>query len=561
MNNGEFYQSREHNYIGENKRYPAELYIIPAEDNPLGGEISPSAPETKTIEAKKAPTKKARDNTKTVVDKLFGSIKGVATATVAVSAVVVAGTVAAINPTVELTNIDVGSSYVEYEIEVTDSVDDCYMILTTAGETVYEEEVVGDGVHSARIEGLKPAWEYTLSYVSRDEVLGELPHFRYTLQTKANSPPEVTDLTPVGTNILRVSLDSDYAEDVILFLEYGDGSTEERPLTEDELLRGYVDISVPEGITSLTVTPATFINDTLHSGKAISRDFGGALELDMMVGLGDYSKYITFYVKALLGNSFLLYVAPESDLSAGTTCFIDDGMAKFYYTEEAPVTYVAYLTDDSGERLSDEIRMTIDTTPLETTSEYTMKYSSPSEIGVTYNEDGTANVYVYTGFSSLDESYYCLVTLGEYSVKTQSEIAVFKSIPNESYPINYDICFDKDGVRYSIYNVYPSGAVNERMFSESVSLTDNEVSLVVRQNHVLDLNSIRLISSSGEVRLLTEADFTVGADDYLTAYALFDTPPDYVTLYVNMSPHTEGLEKIGEYDGSIYTPYEKIVYP
>ena len=120
MNNGEFYSINEIKKISEYKYFPAEEYKSKYEVNPSGKEQAKSGSEVTTLQKKKLDTKLNPDGTsKTVIDKIFNSIKTIATtATVAVTAVVVTTTLVINSPKVDLKSLDVGSDFVEYEMEI-----------------------------------------------------------------------------------------------------------------------------------------------------------------------------------------------------------------------------------------------------------------------------------------------------------------------------------------------------------------------------------------------------------------------------------------------------------
>ena len=200
MNNGEYYVSREDNYVGENKSFPAEIYRKVIEENSLGRETADRGREITTLQKRSGAEKRNKDGSnKTLIDKVFNSVKSIATtATVAVSAIVVSSTVMANTVNAELVDIDVGSDYVEYEMQISDmgEKDDCFVIVSSPSETIHESEIYENGLQSARIEGLNPEWEYTLSVVSRDGIVGDITCFQHKFQTEKHQeyapdpPPE-----------------------------------------------------------------------------------------------------------------------------------------------------------------------------------------------------------------------------------------------------------------------------------------------------------------------------------------------------------------------------------
>ena len=188
-----------------------------------------------------------------------------------------------------------------------------------------------------------------------------------------------------------------------------------------------------------------------------------------------------------------------------------------------------------------------------------MMYPNPSEVGITYNEDGTINVYVYTGFECADESYYSIVKLGDYIVRSRESVVAFENLPNDTYPINYDVCFDKDGISYAVMSVNPSGTVNEVYFNEYFELIGNEFTMHVTDINSFDLNALKVVSSSGEEIIITESNLVVDENGYLALRVSFSDSPEYVTLYGMYAPFITGLESVSEYKGSPYIPFEKFI--
>ena len=118
MNQGEFSNAKEYNATSEYKHFPAEIYIKPREENRSGAEVGELGREETTFQPKRR-RKERSDDQKTLIDKLFNSIRGVATAaTVAVTSVVVTTTFVAGAPTAELVSLSCGDTYVEYQMDI-----------------------------------------------------------------------------------------------------------------------------------------------------------------------------------------------------------------------------------------------------------------------------------------------------------------------------------------------------------------------------------------------------------------------------------------------------------
>ena len=677
MNNSEFYTSREDNYIGENKAFPAEIYRKVIEENKTGRETADYGQEVTTLQKKSGIKKNSKDtNAKKLADKIFGSLKNiVTTATVAVSAIAVTGTAIANAPSIELIDIDVGSSYVEYEIELEEVNGNCFVIISDSMEEYSEAELEGDGIYKSRVDGLMPEWEYTLSVVIRDDVLGDVTQFKQKFQTDkhTDSPPiteteppdsysgayelpiidvskinwqseklevpivfenvnekyyykfivfdingevisemrgkdsgsvlvdiqdgidvyaftfeiygvgtsderlierhtlgsydiarptfAVTDIRLAGENLVRVEFNSSNTESVSMHIEYQDGTGEDIALSESELLCGYLEVLVPDTSLSLSLTPIMAFDGYTVSGDTFVKEFTDNLEIDTVVSLNDSNMSIELYIKSITNGATALHLeCSEFDYMNGEYYFWD-GRASVSYTDRGEMSFTVYLTNEVGERLSNEVEISVDTTAPETTAPYIMNYKNPNDVGVTYNSDGTINVYVNTDFECEDESYYYTVTLGRYVVRTREKVAVFESLPNETYPIQYNVCFERDGQHYSVQTITPSGAVNEIYFNASCILNADTLTVSVSDVGKFDLNSFRLVSSDGEEIRLTEEDFTDDGYGNLSCDAVFSTASEYVTVYVMICPRAEAMEFIDEYKGSLYMLYETEIYP
>ena len=673
MNNGEFYTSREHNYVGENKSFPAEIYRKTVEENSLGREIADFGKEVTVLQEKKTGAKRNADSgAKTLIDKVFKSIKGIATtATISVSAVVVTTSVITNTLSADLTSLEVGSDYIEYEVEISDmDGGECYILIGTSEKTEQQIPIQENGTHRGRVEGLTPQGEYTLSVVSRDLVLGDITHFECKFQTEKyteylpdppNSYPGRYELPVIDSATVDWSTDQMilpiFFEDIdekyyymltvidqagnplqqikgsnsgnatinlsatnsyygFTFAIYGVGSSEEclivshdlgvhdlgRPtvditgiglagenrvridyksantdgitlrmgyadvyedvlLTAAEISAGYTVISIPETATALTVTPIITAYGYTLMREPVEKVFANNLEVEPVVNLNDGNMTIIFRMKAVTNGATYVHVESSVDDPATGDYSFWDGELYLSYTERTQMSFTLYLTDDVGTKLSNEISLTVDTTEPESIPTYTMNYKNPGDIGITYNDDGTINVYIKTDFECEDESYYCAIKLGSYRFKTRDKIAVIKNIPNDNYPVEYAVGFDRDGWMHTVYTVTPSGTINELYLSADCALVGNSLAIAVGSYHNLDLSSIKAISSDGQQLFITESDFITDEYGNLSATVTFDNTPEYVTLQLMISSNATAMEMIEDYDGSLYTYYETVIQP
>ena len=673
VNSGEFYRSREDNYVAENKSFPAEVYRKPFEENALGLETSDYGSEVTSLQKKKeTPKNNADGSAKTLVDKMFNSIRSIATtATVAVSAVVVTTTVMTNTMNVDLKSMDVGYDYVEYEVEISDMGDeDCYVIVSSPGKTEEETEVVENGTYKARVEGLKPGWEYTLSIVTRDAVLGDITHFQCKFQTEkhqeyAPDPPDsypgryilpdasdvtldwgagvlrvpitfeniegkyyyklvvrdqsgnafgeftgnsdaaavidissgdglynvyfeiygiganseklitrhdlglysilypkvdIIDILLAGENRIRINYNTVNATNVTLRIAYQGGGYDDITLTQSEIAQGYVEVTVPDTETAFTVMPIIDTGTGVIESSGIKKEFLNNLEIDPVVHLADDKMSIDFRVKAITNGAMYLQVESSHPAVASGAYDLWNGLSTVYYSDRAEITFTLYLTDGVGTRLSNEVTLTVDTTKPADIPSYTLNYKNPNEVGVTYNDDGTMNVYIVTDFACEDESYYYEIRLGNYSLKSRDRIAVIKDLPYDTYSLQYAVCFERNGQQHTVMTVTPSGMVNELYFYANCELSGTTFEISVEESHNLDLNTIKVISAGGQEISIAENDFIANGYGAKTASITFDSAPEHVVIQVMISTGS-GMSQVDEYEGSLYTYFEETIYP
>lgn len=376
----------------------------------------------------------------------------------------------------------------------------------------------------------------------------------YTLQRPKAS---VTGVKVVGINTVGVSLSISNADKVTLRFTFKDGSYSDYTLTSSEKSAGYAEIELPETATEFTVTPTVTRNGYTLSGSVSNHVIENNLQVETRVNLSDSDMSINFNIKAMMNGATRLRVT-----YSGTSedIFIFDGVATYYYSDRGPMTLTLCLTNDLGDILSEEITLTVDTAGA--SANYVFNYSNPSDVGVTYNTNGTINIYAYTGFECADPDYYWQVMLDGVAYTTKEKVLEVKNMPNETYSIQYAVCFEKDGIVYTVYTVYPSGVVNEvNYYPPDMTLSENLLTINVYDKQKQDLNTMTLTASDGQQISLSESDFVSDENGGFVAIVTFDNPPEYVTVDLMISPFMHGLEFVESYVGSPYLPYSTEIYP
>ena len=424
------------------------------------------------------------------------------------------------------------------------------------------QEIRGDSDQTALIKILdnKDRYVFTFEIYGVGELETKLID-SYSIGSYDVARPKaaVTDISIIGENLVGVSMSIRNADRVTLRFTYADGSYDDRVLTSAEKTAGYLEVALPDSAISFTVKPTVSRNGYTLTGDSVNKVFSEYLIVRPRVNINTNNMSIDFYVKAITNGATYLRVV--SDQGESEDCYLFDGQATFYYTYRGVQTYTVYLTDDSGARLSNEVVFTADTSAIESAPSYNMSYQNPGEVGITYNQDGTVNIYLYTGFECADSSYYCQIDLGSYVFTSKEKVIVARNMPNITYPLKYSVCFDKNGVQYTIQTVHPSGTVNETNYYSDCTLSGNEFTMLISDVRKQDINSIRLVSSDGQQIALSEGDFILDENDYLKATVAFDSPPEYVTVYLMISPNAPDQELVGSYIGSLYTSYSMEIYP
>ena len=573
MSQGEFYGTNEYNTINEYKHFPAEMYQKTWEENECGREEADLGKETASLQSKPQRIKQS-GQAKTLIDKLFHSVRGVATAaTVAAASTVVVTTLVTSAPQAELVGYECGDTYIEYEMQVSGLEEDgeYAIVLSTTNEEDKEVELNDDGVYRNRIEGLKPQWEYTLSLVQYDSLLGEIRHFEANLQTLKHSnqepipPPApepmstpsvtVTDTEIVGINKIRLYFThSDLPDEsmVEFDVQFGDLSLDRIVLTPVDIERGYVELWM-EASASLTVTPSVIAMDNGEDVKTVCAEythiFEETFQAEVMVGL--YEQVITVYPVAITGGAERISVTSSLAPDTPELVWLEDAV-NLWYDTAGVITYTMYLSNDDGDILSNVVTVTVDTAVTKPTVDFGMNYKNPGDVCITYNDDGSINLYIQTDFEAQSEDLYYQITVGGVRYTSREPLARIEHIPDQSYSLTYDVCIDVNGVPYSIYRVTPSGMLNEPYFYWQGFLQEKAVLLQLYKDAMyLDLSSVRLVSSQGEEILLGEADFVYNAvtDSYDLEIELSEYAEE-ATVFLVANPYYEGLEQIS-YIGNV----------
>ena len=608
----EFYHSYEYNSSTEYKYFPAEIYAISREVSVPDKELADSGQEITTTTPKRAVAKQVDNGT--IVNKILNSLKGVAvTSSVAIVAVVGANAITP-PPKVDLLNFAVNGTYIEYVLSVDELQDDLqyYIVISTTNEEDQQFLVEDEGVYTNKVDSLKEKWAYTFSFVSYDEAWGKTTYFEKAFQTadtviEEDTPPtpipdtptepeeppptpipdtptepeeppplpaipdytiSISEVTVVGLNQLRIDFaDANLTEEctVELLLSYA-GQTEpiSRTLTTRELAQGYATLMVEDSLIPISIQPIIRYDTEQQALDCHVYECALDNSLTADVQINTYRGTIVLYLKGLTNGGTMVHVVDTNTAEVILEEELYGDYAEFFYEADTQRSYTVFLTNTNGEKTTEDFVTEIYTT-VPTIPEYVFNYKNANDVGLTYNSDGTINVYIQTDFSTENEGLYYQILLGDRRFASRDALFVAEGIPNEAYSLTYQICYEYNGVQYCFNEIPVSGMVNEFYIDGQfdAELLDNTLTLSIDyyKTDILDLSSFRLVSSSGEEIQLQESDFVY--DDAMGVYTLthtFSQELEWATVYFTCTPFAQNMEGIDDYIGNLSLTESVIIY-
>ena len=116
-------------------------------------------------------------------------------------------------------------------------------------------------------------------------------------------------------------------------------------------------------------------------------------------------------------------------------------------------------------------------------------------------------------------------------------------------------------MQYSIYNLYPSGAVNEAFLENGYNFVyenDTTLNLEFYSGFMyFDFSNIKIVSSTGEEIVLSESDFIYDSENRVHSTTVtFNETVEYVTIHMNANPSYGMLKDVENYKGNLTKTYE-----
>lgn len=130
-------------------------------------------------------------------------------------------------------------------------------------------------------------------------------------------------------------------------------------------------------------------------------------------------------------------------------------------------TFKYYITIDGIESLVGEFTQTLSMIEISDLPSYYCNTPNPGDALVTYNEDGTSNVYLYMNVQDTTYDMYYTVYLVRnseppeyYSYTGTDMVAAFNNLPADVYSIRVAVMLNDNGTCYSMYDMeWPSGEI------------------------------------------------------------------------------------------------------
>ena len=354
-------------------------------------------------------------------------------------------------------------------------------------------------------------------------------------------------------------------ENAVLRVEYQNGSEQAIDLSQKDLENGYIDIEVSEAQKIKAELSLTEVNEKYIASRQIAtqgEEFTITNDLEASAIVFDEYSTLELTLKTAIVNATYVKITSK-DGSEQVEEFYTPKLQISIDTSEEQI-YTLVLLNDANEAISTECVLSIPAIPAR--EDYIFNYKNTGDVGITYNEDGTINIYVHTGFETIDNDMYYQITLfkdsetiGRYI--SRDPYVEILNLENTTYGIRYDVCKDIGDVQYSYRSVTPSGLIGESNIAYRVSaeIEPTQIALTLDYlNTTYDLDSVVIYNkTTGEEIKLSKSDFQDDTEAYnykaiITTTLGYD---DELEIRLLANEYGTGLDDIPSYQGSAYKEF------
>lgn len=313
---------------------------------------------------------------------------------------------------------------------------------------------------------------------------------------------------------------------------------------------GYFTIeNVPSGIDSMVIDtkvvmkPRYSIN-TIEITNSSSYNFTNTYTItDQIVDNINSNEIVLRFKHHILNNNTLVI----KDTSNNTLYYLTENECRIPI-DATTYNLSYYVIDSDNNTITEESTLQIDTTRQ--TGEYTMNYINPSEYVITYNDDETINLYANVNFETTDENVLYEVVLENYETgiiyyQSRENVVAVENIKKVYYSLQYNVYKEVNGIKYLLYNVYPSGSIDDESNNYINASLTNGQNLTIEFYDTLkfDDTSFKLITSSNKEIIITSDQIVYNATN--STYQInitLDEVESFVTLIL------EGSTMLTDYD-------------
>ena len=225
---------------------------------------------------------------------------------------------------------------------------------------------------------MKPEWEYKISVIGKDDFLGTITYFEKKFQTtEINNNTEleqtptldIKDVTISGANTLEITYDfdaknynSENINNLLFNISYGDNNNQIVEISYDELVLGKKTLNISENISSITINSSFIFTNNQILKEIVSEEkvFELNNNFEIKYSIDTYNQYIKLSPIGIFENeTYIVVSTSENTESVPYNLFYDIFIP---YENSGEITLNYYLSNESGEILSDEQTITVDTT-------------------------------------------------------------------------------------------------------------------------------------------------------------------------------------------------------
>lgn len=373
---------------------------------------------------------------------------------------------------------------------------------------------------------------------------------------------------------INTSLQEEVYTSILLKLTYSDSTTEEVFIEDFNVnSENLITLDVPNGVSSIKVDcDINMLAQNGHNERTVTSTKEYTLEnqydlTNIVVDKVLYNETRLSFIYHFIDSETTIGVKNLNSSEIITLYVGNNYVGAPFDSALSSAEYTYYLSNSTGDPIGTENNITVDTSidPSSYSSLYEFSYTNPGDIVVTYNDDGTINLYNDTNFSTTDDSIYYTIKytndlLGEFEVKYTSAIAKLEDTPYGSYYISYNVYKEINDIAYLIYEVTPSGGVElySNTIENAITIDGNVISFSFsKYMYVFDDTSFVItidgVDYNADASCITLDDLL---DQYTFTYTALETPTNVkIRFKGGKESHTLDYERIAletDVKGNLY---------